>query len=335
MAEHGRAGYLAYAAKPLELRANWLGKDGATRQDLASLQAKTGIFAGLGLSAEYALGHSPLTNTPYGERAWSAVLEGKAFDRAPLRVEKIRGGPDYSGFYRDSDLTRLQLTVPFAARWEFNESYYKDIFNLNRDPRRAVALDQDRSRTGVRFQQSRETAWTLDYDWQGRRDRLPAPAFDARAQQVIAGVVRQWRSWRAGLSASGMRFEDRLAGNSFRQGGGGADLSFTATPNQNYSAYFQDGPQGLAVDSLRETVAGLGADLTPLPGLALDLQAERRHPAAPAPDSMRYIGFLRWTFLKSDIFSVRFQRLDYLASSRSTLKAAESLRTAKPAIIGS
>ena len=66
----------------------------------------------------------------------------------------------------------------------------------------------------------------------------------------------------------------------------------------------------------RETVAGLGADLTPLPGLALDLQAERRHPAAPTPDSMRYIGFLRWTFLKSDIFSVRFQRLDYLASSR-------------------
>ena len=315
-AERGRAGYIGYAAKPLELKANWLGKDAATRQDLASLQAKTGAFAGLALAAEYALGRSPLDKTPYGNRAWSAVVEGKAFGRAPLRVEKTRGGPDYTGFYHDSDLTRAQVAAPLGARWELNEAYYKDVFNLNRDPTKSVALDQDRTRTGVRFLQSREATWTLDYDWQSKRDRLPTPSFDARAQQLTAGAVRQWRAFRASLSAAAIRFEDRLSGHSFEQGGGGADLSLAATPSQSYSAYVQRGPQGLAVDVQPETVAGLGADLLPLQGLSIDLQAERREPTAPAPPSMRYIGYVRWNLLRSDIFSVRLQRLAYLGSAR-------------------
>ncbi|MCX5787089.1 MAG: hypothetical protein NTX64_01075 [Elusimicrobia bacterium] len=244
------------------------------------------------------------------------ALEGRAFGRAPLRVEKIRGGPDYTGFYHDSDLTRAQLTAPLAARWELSEAYYKDVFNLNRDPAKSVALSEDRSKTGVRFTQSRETVWTLDYDWQSKIDRLPTPSFDARAHELTAGLVHQWRALRASLSAAAIRFEDRLSGHSFEQGGGGADLSLAATPSQSYSAYVQRGPQGLAVDVQPETVAGLGADLLPLQGLSINLQAERREPTAPAPPSMRYIGYLRWTLPGSDMISVRVQRLAYLGSTR-------------------
>lgn len=287
------------------------------RQSLASLQAKSAPIQGLGLSLEYALGRPPLEGASAAQRAWSARLEGKAWGLVPLLAEEIHAGPDYPGFYHDTDASRLQFTVPLSGQLDFNALYDRRASNLNRDPARGTALEEQRARAGLRLTRSRETIWTLDYERQLRKDRLPLSTADSSADQATLGLTRLWGPFNAHVSGTAFRIDDRLSAHAYAAGGGGADVTYSPAYTQSYSASFQSGPQGLAVDSPRETVVALGVDLTPLQNLNLSAQIERRDQGAAGSASMRYAENLRWRFLTTESFSLRAQQLDYLRNARA------------------
>ncbi|MDE2237774.1 MAG: hypothetical protein KGK30_07785, partial [Elusimicrobia bacterium] len=305
--EHRQAAFVAFnpGGKPLRLRANWLKKGPGGGDEIGSVQAELGPAAGLGLNLEYAAGRSPLRKAPPSQQAWNARLEGRAWGRYPMLAEKIHAGRDFNGYYSDADLTRLQLGAPLGARLGVDLSFYKDVFNLDADPARSAAPWQQRATASLRWARTPRMSWDLSFEDERSKDRLPGSSMDLGARQASLGLTRLFGSLSARLTGSMNWIDDLAAAHAYDYGGAGINLSYLARRAQSYSAFAELGPQGLAVDSPRELVVGAGADVTPLSGLVVDAQLERRDPGAAGPASLRYLASIHWRFFGSESLSLR------------------------------
>jgi len=142
------------------------------------------------LSAEVA-GSSTTRVATGGDQAYRVELAGSYGQDTQYKLHLIHAGPDYMGYYRDSDYRNGTLVFPISGRIRGNLHYAEWRQNLRMDAAKGSAPDERLAKLSLDYRLANGYSATLGYSDFARRDLLRS-----------GGSLTQERPFRIGLSRS-------------------------------------------------------------------------------------------------------------------------------------
>lgn len=122
----------------------------STLDQLTSVEAHLHPQPDMNIQLEY--GGSSTTRPHIGEdHAYRVELDGKFGHAGNYNIRKIYAGPDYQGYYRDTDYLSGNVTLPFTQRLQGTFSYSSCLQNLDLRSDRRTALDEHLAQAGLHF----------------------------------------------------------------------------------------------------------------------------------------------------------------------------------------
>ncbi|MHB0937187.1 MAG: carboxypeptidase regulatory-like domain-containing protein [Armatimonadota bacterium] len=145
--------------------------------------------------------------------AYRLNLDGRYGRDIGYAFQWIHAGPDYRGYYRDTDYLNGTLTFPILGRLRGNVHYSAWQQNLECNPDRNTAPDERLAQVEFLYPLPSGWAATLGYDDFRRRDLLQPAAFSTRERPLRFSLSRSQGpfSWTAGYRQGTV--EDLLVGS--------------------------------------------------------------------------------------------------------------------------
>lgn len=270
--EEQRAAYIDYTIREkYKLGVNYLGKKTDDEDsDIVSIRGNFQPIQDTDVDLEYAYGRK---GTNGQDDAYLLKASGAQFN-APYYLSFIRAGPDYPGYYSDTELLSAGLSLPLRKNLRLNGNYWHEKQNLELDPALSDAPLEQYYKLGLQYRLKTGTDLFLDYTNRDRRDRLVNPSFDFQEDTIRLGAGHSFSKWSVHGSAEFGRIHDDIYGDTSDLTRYEASAYFRPTENQRYSTYVHyDSHSEVNGEKSRQLTGGINGYLNIGSGLSLDFNA--------------------------------------------------------------
>lgn len=256
----------------LRMQANYLSRPpagGGPGNGLYSLQAEFRPLyhghprASSVFNLEYALDQKLQPSSAAYRLSWQGY--GKDFRYS---LGKTMASSTFSGTYNDLESANGMFSFSLCNTLQGSFFYNKYRNNLNLDPSKPVARDEETYLTNFAFRFTPQTTVLFSVRTRQKRDLLLPAQYDYRDSLTKFGWQQQFSHWRLQAFAGAGFYYDRLAAGKGAASSGGVDyktyaLSGTYTPNlrQTYLFFINTGDQNYARISESRSAAGFKASL--------------------------------------------------------------------------
>jgi hypothetical protein len=236
------------------------GAEPGSNDELWSLECALKPWDQADVHLEYALSQSDRIGAG-ADHAYLVECTGALGDEAHYSLSKIHAGPDYYGYYRDTDYTLAAVGVPLGSRLRALGSYQAWKQNLDLRPERGGAPSERLWRAGIRY--SLPSGWyaTLDYNDLRYRDPLRASAFDAEERPLRIAIGRSAADYNVRLEFWGGRRRDLTTGIAHEMRNCALYASYRSSPRLSFTVYCQLGDGREDGSRLLGAADNLGASL--------------------------------------------------------------------------
>jgi hypothetical protein len=209
--------YLGYSfGDKLRLKGNILLKrDGSGSEQewgkdwIYSIDAEVRPYRTMSLGLEYGLSYTGDGNRVRGD-AYRIESRGQVLNWMKYSFEKVHAGPDYSGYYRDSDQSFSSFAFPIYRRLTGDISYQSSESNLDPDSIDTDACSGSDLRAAVYYHFTRSTQASFEYGNSRTRDRILPASYDFTEETLRLGVGRTLPGFSVFGYVETGRLEDRL-----------------------------------------------------------------------------------------------------------------------------
>ena len=182
------------------------------------------------LTVEYAKSEREASSQKLNDDAYRAELFGN-IGKARYYLNKKHAGPDFHGYYNDSDYMSGSLNIPFSKHTEGFISYSTYETNIDKRSDKGTASEEEKLfQTGFRY--SFQNGWyaQLTYDGFKRKDVMPPAEYDFEEM-----------AWRFSIGRSAGKFNYRIEARNADQDD---NISKVSASLWNYSFYASYAPSG-------------------------------------------------------------------------------------------
>jgi len=241
--EEQTAGYIDYSiSENYRLRLNYLKKERAN-DEIVSLHGQLNPAENIDVELEYAYGKKGRKNNREDHNAYLVRLYGY-HNRISYLLRFIHAGPDYSGYYHDSDSLSGGLAVPLGNNLRLNVNFRQQKDNLDLDPALYSAPLEKYYQLGLNYRFKTGTNVSLDWrDW-SREDLLPQPEFDYEENTYRLGASHRFRKLALYTSLEFGKSSDNLTSQNSKLERYTLSSYFRPTRWQSYSGYLQYSDDG-------------------------------------------------------------------------------------------
>ena len=204
--------------------------------------------------------------------AYRASLTG-TLGESSYTFETIHAGPDYFGYYSDSDFANGTVTFPIAGGLRAYMSAQKWKQNLRLDPSRHTAPSETFYQAGVRYMWSSGSQASLDYNFFSRRDLLHPSGCNFKEAAVRAGYGRSFGKSAVQLHLESGTQRDLVTNRTLSANRYSLYFYIRSSDRQYFTAYAEVGDRRIESSHLLGNVNTVGASAfwKPLDNLSLRL----------------------------------------------------------------
>ncbi|MDO9265252.1 MAG: NEW3 domain-containing protein [Desulfosalsimonadaceae bacterium] len=224
----------------LEENANWAAITPESN-NLYSIQTNTAWDKKVVLDLEYGYSDNAGITQTSGD-SYNINLKG-ALKGAGYAIEKTYADPRYFGYSHDLDYTTGTLSFPIYRELTGNISYRSYLNNLEHDPLRGSATDEESYRGGIDLALPTGTHLSLAYEDFQKKDRMALfNQFNFQERLITAGIGQtfKWASLQGYLN-SGIIDDNLTGGRNTSVENYSLYASFNPTTWQAYSLYARTG----------------------------------------------------------------------------------------------
>lgn len=258
----------------LGMRANYFRADeGPTQEDLYSIEAEIKPLTNTILQLEYASS---------GEReresdAYRVNLRGFAKNYFHYSLEKNLAAPDFFGAYQDLESTNGTFSFLLFDKLQTSFTYQNYRNNLDLDPAKDVARDEQTYLTNVSYYLTPKTAILLSLRDMRKIDQLASPEYDNEERLVKLGFQHQFPRWRfQAFAGTGEYVENLDAGAVTDFKTYNLNLSYTPNSRQTYLFFVNSGDENYALIPNTNNAVGVKANLYLMENYDLNLEYQKR-----------------------------------------------------------
>lgn len=258
----------------LGMRANYLrADDGLTNEDLYSLQAEIKPLTNTNLHLEYASGDEPELDSD----AYRINLRGFAKNYFHYSLEKTQAAPDFFGAYQDLESTNGTFSFLIFDKLQTSFTYHNYRNNLDLDPAKDVARDEQTYLTDLSYYLTPKTAILLSVRDAQKTDRLTPAEFETEESLVKIGFQHQFPIWRVQAFVGTGEYGDKLgAGNEIDFKTYNLNLNYTPNSRQTYLFFVNTGDDNSALVPDLNDAIGVKANLHFTRNYDLNLEYQKR-----------------------------------------------------------
>jgi len=122
------------------------------------------------------------------DTAYRLTADTKVGPNGHISLSKTHAGPDFAGYYSDSDYTNIALAFPFTRRLTARAFLGRWAQNLDRRPERLTAPRESVYGTGIDYALSRRWYLAADYDRFAHHDLVAPPDRNYAEQSLKLSV---------------------------------------------------------------------------------------------------------------------------------------------------
>jgi len=234
--EEQTAGYIDYSiTENYRLGLNYLKK--RANDEIVSLHGELRPAENIDVELEYAYGKKNKKNQE-DDNAYLVRLSGY-HNWISYLLGFIHAGPDYSGYYRDSDSLSGGLAVPLGNKLRLNANFRQEKDNLDLDPTLYSAPLKKYYQLGLNYRFKTGTNISLDWQNRSREDLLPQPEFDYEEKTYRLGASHRFRKLALYTSLEFGKSSDNLTSQNSKLERYALSSYFRPTGWQSYSGYLQ------------------------------------------------------------------------------------------------
>jgi len=229
--------------------------DDTVISNITSLEALLKPFDDTDLELEYAIG-------PGGTAKDNAYLTRFYGNNDWLRyyLKLIHAGPDYPGYYKDSDFISGGVSLPLIKRLNLNASFRQQKNNLDLKPLLYSAPLEKHYEFGLDYKLADNTRLSFDWLNQNREDQLESPQFDYEENTFRLGLAHSFKKLSLFTSAEVGKTNNNLDDSSSKTERYTASARFSPSSKQCYSGYlYYDKDSDFTGENRRSTTLGLNA----------------------------------------------------------------------------
>jgi len=260
------------------LKTNFLSKKDESVND-GSRQSLFGLEGAFALPGDGEAGFELALNPDEKPSASTAggrlSLRGRLPHDGNFAFEWIRAGPDFRGYYNDSEYIVGSLRIPVVARLTSRTNLRSYARNLNNDPSQLSAIRERQFTTDILFRLAGSSRFALDLHRFSRRDDLPGSKLNFSEQTVKLTAARTGHA----LSLSGSVERGKLFNKSTDSESSlerySCSLVWRPTSDQSYSFYGHTGLSYYTVEPRRYRNIGISGTWSLIPNLTLRIRLLR------------------------------------------------------------
>jgi hypothetical protein len=230
-----------------ELKLNYLSRDRSALGSVAALdETLWSLECGLrptqatNVYLEYGMCRSDRQGASR-DSAYIAELVGELVGQVHYSLSRIHAGPDYYGYYNDSDYDLAAVSLPLGENLQARASYQRWKHNLVLRAAPGAAPEENLVQVGFNYRLPRDWYVSLEYNDLRRQDRFQPKAFDFSEQPIRIGVGRSSDRYNFRVEFYGGRHRDGLAGQSYAVQFYNLFASYRSSPRLSYTLYCQIG----------------------------------------------------------------------------------------------
>lgn len=259
----------------LGMRANYLRTDdGLTNEDIYSLQTEIKPLTNTNLYLEYASGDEPERDSD----AYRVNIRGFAKNYFNYSLEKTQAAPDFFGAYNDLESTNGTFSFLIYDKLQTSFTYHNYRNNLDLDPAKDVARDEQTYLTNLSYYLTPKTAILLSLRDARKTDRLAPPEYNSEERLVKLGFQYQFPIWRVQAFVGTGEYWDKLsAGNVIDFKTYNLNLNYTPNSRQTYLFFVNTGDDNYALIPEINNAIGVKANLHLMRNYDLNLEYQERN----------------------------------------------------------
>lgn len=195
-----------------------------------------------------------------GHRAYRIDARGKLPGQLSYAVERTRAGPNFHGYYNDTETTFASLAMPLGERLRAHGSINRHAGNLALNDERSAIVNRENSwRAGATFAQSEITEYWFEWQRIERADILEPVAYDFSEDAGRLGIGRKLGSVYARSYVDFGELDNAVTNErgSFRRYG--SSIHWLPGAGQSYSLFGSYGPSAYTGSSDATLSAGVSA----------------------------------------------------------------------------
>jgi hypothetical protein len=271
--EEQRAAFIDYTIRDKHsIGVNYLEKrinDGDSK--IISVHGNLQPIQNTDVELEYAYGRNSAGEE---DDAYLLRVAGTQFNSS-YQLRFIRAGPDYPGYYSDTDLLSTGVSLPIRKGLKLNGTYWHEKQNLDLDPALSDAPLEQYYKLGLQYTLKTKTNLFFDYTNRDREDRLPDPSFDFHEDTIKLGVGHSFNKWSIHGSGEFGRIYDNIRDQTSDLTRYSASAYFRPTANQRHSGYvYYDTHGDFTGEKNRRVTTGINSYFNIGSRLSLDLNAD-------------------------------------------------------------
>ncbi|MEN3370010.1 MAG: hypothetical protein V7609_2153 [Verrucomicrobiota bacterium] len=228
------------------LQANFLRKTGAQfpgealPQNIISLESRYHIAKLLDLRVEAGASRGDEGKTDF---AYRIDARGELPGKIHYAVEQVRAGPDFNGYYHDTETTYASVAKAITPTLRVHGSLNRYAGNLAlNDVRSTVVNREDSWSAGANYALTKQTELSLDWNRTKREDILAPAAYDFTENSVRLGGSHNFGALQVQGSLDAGTLDNSLTGESGPFQRYNAVVNWRPTPRQTYSVFGSYGP---------------------------------------------------------------------------------------------
>ncbi len=244
------------------LQGNWLRKSGgdlifahALPQNIFTIESQYRRGKHLDFRVEAGMSRSDNGDSDF---AYRVDARGELPGNLKYAIEHVHAGPDFHGYYSDTETTNLSLSKSFtpALRVHATMNRYAGNLALN-DVRSSVVNREDSWNAGAEYSPNKKTVLSVEWQHVERADILQPVSYDFTSDSARVGVGHDFGQLKMQSFLDLGTLDNALTG----EGGPFQRYSVTAhwqpTARQTYSFFANYGPNAFSGSS--EKALGMGA----------------------------------------------------------------------------
>ncbi len=248
----------------LGLQANFLRKTGgdpfsarALPQNIVSLESHYHLRKLLDLRLEAGFSRSDEGVT---DSAYRAEAHGELPGRFSYAIEQAHAGPDFHGYYSDTETTNATVTKAITPKFRAHVSYNRYAGNLALNDVRSTVVNRENSaNTGVNYALTKKTEVSLEWQHVKRADILLPAAYDFTEDSARLGASHNFGQLQMQSFLDLGTLDNSLTGEGGRFQRYGGTAQWHATARQTYAVFASYGPSAFTGSSEQSLSAGASA----------------------------------------------------------------------------
>ena len=175
--------------------------------------------------------------------------------------EHAHAGPNFNGYYCDTDTTHLSLLRPITRQLQATASINRYAGNLSQNPERSAVVNQESSwDAGLRWAFTNQTNVSAEWRHRDREDVLLPAAYDFVEDSARIGVGHNFGKLQLRSFLDLGTLENDITGESGPFERYSVHASFQPTPRQRYAIYANYGPSSFTAANDRTLNLGFSAE---------------------------------------------------------------------------